>query len=560
MSIVSLKHPEYASNFADWERYRYILTGGRKFIEKYLQRFSEREENKDFDARSKMSYNPAHAEAALLEIRNSIYQRLADVVRTGGSDSYHDVILGNQSGVDLKGHNIMDFLGEDVILELLGMGKVGVYVDMPTVDEGETKADSAGKHPYCYIYKAENILSWTYSNGQLITLLLSEYEDELDEVYGLTSKRVLVYRLLNLTSEGVSVRFFSSGGEEKTDQAMMLKLTRIPFVLAELSHSILKNIDGYQVALLNLASSDLNYALKANFTFYTEQFDPGTELVYLRQALSQLVATDGDTPESGSAAAAATAKLNEIKVGAATGRRYVKGLERPDFIGPPTAPITASMEKQRELRKEIREIVNLNVSNLEPKRESADAKAFNQRSLEAGLSYIGLELQYTEREIAEIWHMYLGDTKKVTISYPRDYSLKTETERHDECKTLRESCEGIESVELQKEVAKTIVTLCLGHKIPKARLEQIHAQIDSSVLGMTTREIIEMAMQNQLLSNGTGAKLLGLPPAEAEAAKKDHADRVMLTIAAQAKITNPASRGAPDMDPNPDSGKDEKKS
>jgi hypothetical protein len=554
---MQLQHPEYANSLTTWERYRYILTGGTKFVEKYLIKFSEREEAKDFSDRLSITYCPAHAEAALTEIKNAIYQRLADAVRSGGTPLFQETIAGKHLGVDRQGHSIMEFLGDDVLIELLGMGKVGIYVDMPMI-AGQTKADTQSLHPYCYVYTAENILSWTYENGILTAVLLREYEDEVDKQYGLTSKRVAVYRLLTLEEGQVRVRFFNSAGVEQTDQTTVLKLNRIPLIIAELSHSLLKNIDGYQIALLNLASSDLIYSMKANFTFYTEQYDPAVELTHLRRALHDIVKTEGDTSEAGSAAAETVAKMNEVRIGAATGRRYPKGLEKPDFIGPPTDPITASLEKQRELRKEIREIIGLNIANLEPQRESAEAKEVSQRTLEAGLSYIGLVLQYIEREFVELWALYVGESNTVTISYPKDYSLKSDTKRYEESEKLVKTLYSVESKLLRKELAKAIVTASIGHKLPKDKLDAILVEIDGSELGYATLDMITDAIENQLLSTGTGAKILGLNEAEATKAKKDHADRIMLTLAAQSKLINPASRGAKDLDPDPKSGEAEK--
>ena len=54
---------------------------------------------------------------------------------------------------------------------------------------------------------------------------------------------------------------------------MELELTRIPFVLLDIGDSMIKDVVNHQIALLNLVSSDVNYALKSNFPFYIEQKD-----------------------------------------------------------------------------------------------------------------------------------------------------------------------------------------------------------------------------------------------------------------------------------------------
>ena len=50
-------------------------------------------------------------------------------------------------------------------------------------------------------------------------------------------------------------------------------MTRIPFILLDIGESLMKDVANHQIALLNLGSSDVSYALKANYPFYTEQQD-----------------------------------------------------------------------------------------------------------------------------------------------------------------------------------------------------------------------------------------------------------------------------------------------
>ena len=52
-----------------------------------------------------------------------------------------------------------------------------------------------------------------------------------------------------------------------------LELERIPFTMMDIKGSLLKDVYKHQVALLNLGSSDVSYALKANYPFYIEQKD-----------------------------------------------------------------------------------------------------------------------------------------------------------------------------------------------------------------------------------------------------------------------------------------------
>ena len=208
----------------------------------------------------------------------------------------------------------------------------------------------------------------------------------------------------NITNTFVTIQFFDTNGTE-LDALQILQIPVIPFCIAEVSFSLLEDISDYQVALLNLASSDMNYALRSNFPFYTEQFNPNSEFGYGRPAIPPKVDLHDtnilNIRKAGEAESAAEAKPREINIGSAQGRRYQKDLERPGFIHPSPEPLLASMQKQEKLQREIRQLVNLNLSNIEPKRASAESKQEDAKGLEAGLSYIGMELEYTERKIAK---------------------------------------------------------------------------------------------------------------------------------------------------------------
>jgi hypothetical protein len=66
------QHPEYDLAFTDWSMYRYVMKSGNVFKNKYLEQFTTRENNTDFESRKYISYVPAHAKAAIIEIKNAI--------------------------------------------------------------------------------------------------------------------------------------------------------------------------------------------------------------------------------------------------------------------------------------------------------------------------------------------------------------------------------------------------------------------------------------------------------------------------------------------------------
>jgi len=554
--IVNMTHPEYDALVDDWEKYRLAYESGTAFIQRFLQPFSVREDNTDFQSRKATSYVPAHAKAAVNDVKNAIYQRMIDISREGGPNSYQSAITGNSGGVDLRGNSMNGFIGRLALPELLVMAKVGIYIDKPRLEEGASLLQQSVVRPYIYKYDAEQIRSWCYDEqNRLISLLLIDKKYDIDEDYGLLSDEIAGYRLLNLRDDGVHVRLYDEWGKEIGEE-IIINLTQIPFVIGEISTSLMTDIADYQIGLMNLASSDFNYAFKSNFPFYTEQYNPAAELLQHRQADADV---DGNT--AGSEAAAQVAKDKEIKVGATKGRRYPRGLERPAFIHPSAEPLLASMKKQEQMKQEIRQLINLNLTNIEPRRASAEAKSFDERGLESGLSYIGLELEYMEREVGAIWAQYENRRKPnaPTIFYPSNYTLKSDAERQAEADVKIKQARQVPSNTYRKEMMKKVVDLTIGTKVTEAKLELIKKEIDSANVIVVDPETIIRDVEQGLVSKPTASQARGYPEGEVAKAEAEHAERLKRIAISQAPEGG-AARGVPDVDPEGTKGaKDEKR-
>ncbi len=555
MSIAMIVHPEYNLKIREWDKWRITYEGGRRFIDTYLQRLSKRETQSDFDERKAVTYCPAFAKVGVNEVKDSIYQRMVDITRAGGTDSYQSAITGLHGGVDLEGSSMNYFMGCKILPELLTMERVGIYVDMPPL-AGESIAANEGLRPYIYMYKAEDIRSWILDEGadfnEYAAILLRENIIAYDEETGFPSGVTTRFRRIWRDIDGLILAcFYDEHGEmidqfgTPTDQPIILNINKIPFVTVSISESLLTDVADYQIALLNLASTDMSYALKSNFPFYTEQYEPRADSIHLRPT--------GNTTTPGQATEGATAKSDEIVVGPSKGRRYPKGVERPDFIHPSPEPLKASMEKQQELKRDIRQILKLTISNLQgPKMASAESKQEDSRSLETGLSYIGLALEMGERKIAEFWSMYEGSKDIATIVYPENYSLRTEEDRRNEAEGLEKLMTKVPSMTFQKEIGKRISHIMLGSRIAREKVKKIDIEIDSATTMTADPEIIKSDVEIGLLSLETASRLRGYPAGEVEKAKKDHAERLARIAEAQSKPDdNPGARGVPDASGNP---------
>lgn len=545
MDPTAIKHPDYASMETTWAKWRLTYEGGDNFIDKYLFKFSQREHVNDFNNRKKFTYCPAFAKAAVNDIKNAIFQRIADVTRDGGPDSWMQACQGKKRGVDLNGSTMNNFIGRQLLIELLTMKTVGVYVDRDRVPTGATKAD-INNHPYIYLYKVEDILSWKYSEDdpfELETVFLRDSSEKIDPETGLPIDGYdYEYRLVTKTENGVMVHIYNETGEEQ-GQPVLLNLSKIPFVIFEITESLLRDVTNYQIALLNMESADITFCLLGNFPFYTEQQDARMASSHLKKvgSVDQNATTEGTDPaipDSGK------------EVGSHHGRFYQKGMDRPGFIAPPTEPLEASIKKQAAIKADIRLLVNLSLSDVKPKMASAESKGMDERGLEAGLSAIGMELEHGERQIAQIWAMYEGKRdQQPTVTYPKRYSLKSDDELHKEANALEERMKAIPSSTYKREIAKQITTIMLGPHVSLETLRKVHKEIDAAKILTTDPDTIEMMVKNALLSNETASLALGAPSGEVEQAKKDAAERAANIMAVQQR-NSPAARGAPEADIN----------
>lgn len=554
LNITAITHPDYDAMFSEWEKYRTTFQGGANFIAKYLKQFSSKENATDFANRKAITYLPALSKAAVMDVKNAIYQRLVDIKRTDGPTSYLEAATGEGNGVDFKGNSMSSFIGRIILPELLSMAKVGVFVDKNPLVEGASKADAKGIRPYLYMYRAEDIRSWTINEeGTLVNVLLRDNNEKLDPVTGLVAGTTKQYRHAYISDAGtVQIDYYDANGKPIAYKNITLELTKIPFVVFEITQSLLIDVCEYQMALLNLASSDINYAWKSNYPFYTEQFDPVSEQSMLRSSNAN---DNTSVSANGTAAEAKIAKSPQVDLGLRQGRRYPRGLERPMFIHPSAEPLYASMKKQDQMKEEIRQLINLSIASLESTRASAASKQEDSKGLEAGLSYIGLELEYGERQISSIWAAYEGSAEATVISYPTSYSLKTDSERRTEAKELREELPNIPSITYQKEMAKLIVSINLGTKVSSDTLKKIVSEIEASEVVVTDPEIIVKDHEAGFVSTQLASELRGYPKNQVEQAKKDHAERLARIAAAQ---SDPSSRGLKDMSDDDDAGEDEK--
>ena len=155
--LINIRHPNYWADMTYWDEWRLTYAGGDDYTMQNLKQFSMRETVVDFNLRRSITPVPSFAKAAVNDIRNSIFQRMRDVLRKGGSKNYLNAVEGALGGVDMRGSNMTAFMGYQALTELLVIGKVGIYIDMPELN-ATTLAEVQGARPYLYMYSVEDIL------------------------------------------------------------------------------------------------------------------------------------------------------------------------------------------------------------------------------------------------------------------------------------------------------------------------------------------------------------------------------------------------------------------
>lgn len=541
VSLTQIRHPLYRLDVSNWQKYRDAAEGGTDFRDNYLTMFSAREDTTDFATRKSMSYTPAHAKKAMIRIKNSIIEKLADVSRIGGPASYEKAVAGENGGVDQLGSTMNEYMASKPIWELLVIGRVGIYIDKGRIDSTAPRNQTRGVSPYLYTYQAEDILSWAYdTDHKLSAVLLRDYTDVTDPVSGLVTSEAVTYRRLMRMENGVEIAIFADDGVTMIE-SLILDLQQIPFVIMSLNQSLMTDIADYQIALLNLASSDMTLAT-TNFPFYVEQAD---ELSMLSAMTKGGTTADGDT--------AATNENNSVEIGAAKGRRYAKGTERPGFINPSSEPLKASLLKQEKLEQDITELVNIALESAKSSASGADIVGVGPA---IGLAHIGYELQHGEREIGKIWAEYESSEDVPDVKYPRRYNIQSDEERRNEAKDLLEIIPTIPSTTFQKVLARRVSALTAEPYASDAEIREIHSQIDEATVVVIDPNVIEKDHENGFVSTETASQARGYPKGEVEQAKKDHAERAARIAMAQSAATysadaNPAARGVDDLAVSP---------
>ena len=533
-------HPNYFDDSSEWQKWRDAYKGGRTFVERYLEKFSDKETNADYTIRRTISYSPSMARPAMQDLINRMVAAFP-VIERRGSSSYVRAAGGEGDGIDGSGLPMSVFLAQTVLPELMIMGNVGIYLDM---SDDPTPTQASATWPYMYHYPREDILNWVAGDDGYEKLLLREHQYSYNDL-GFPEKTQLAYRLFQKVSDGVLVQTFNGNFKEEREQ--LLELEQIPFTWLQISDSLMRDIADYQIALLNLASSDISYVLHANFPFLVQQYDRQSEIAAaLASTIDDDAATVTDPDET---------TLNTKKVGTRHGLRYGMNLNQPAFIHPSPEPLRASMEKQEQLHREMHLLLNRSLINLKAVSASEQSRRQSDETMDAGLYILGQTLKAAEEELSTFWADYMQEDV-AEIIYPTNYGTVTPEEVQQAVERYQDGMQAIPSSTYQKETAKQLVTTVLRN-IPQDTIDKIYSEIDNAPSMASDAATIRDDVEAGLVSHELASKLRLYPAGEVAKAKQEHLERLAAIAISQQK--GAGARGIPDATASPNDGKDEKK-
>jgi hypothetical protein len=468
--------------------------------------------------------------------------------RSGGPANYNNATQGQLGGVDLQMSTMNYFMGEVVLTELLFLGKVGIFVDSPGNDilRDLSLAETKNLHPYLYIYQAEDIVNWQWflkdNELELKFLRLRLRRDDEFYVEGSLADRISEYRDFFVDDQGLVFTRQLDPELNPITEPVQLDVKRIPFVLLEMKSPLLKDVARYQVALLNLESSDLSFLHNVNFNTFIKFYDPYSEFANQLQAnnitepLPPLPA-DNVTPSTETDETRSGRNPAKVHIGQRDGLRIPNDTNPPMFLGPSDIQIKVSMEKQDRMKDDIKRLINLAAAAAHArytKRGGATAGGTetDEAGLNSGLSAVGAMLETAERRVGRLWREYEAGPP-ITVHYPQRYSLRTDDERRKDAESLIAASNLVPSALFRQEMQSEAALIWLGGKLGDEKLDTMLAEIRKSPFPTADPKQIRDDAELGLVSRAGASKARGYPENEAEEAEAERVVRDKSKLMAQ---------------------------
>jgi hypothetical protein len=195
---VDFKHSEYNEYKRQWDRCEDLMEGQDEIHEEsveYLPRLS---------GQTDLEYNAYKKRALLYNCMSRTVDGLSGMIflktETVTAPAAMDSIIADINMAGLSLHQ----LAEEVVEEVLSIGRCGILVDYPPIVDAVTvaQAQAQGARPYARMYDAESIINWKtgrVNNVDQLTLVVleEEYEIPVDEFESKCEPQWRVLDLIN---------------------------------------------------------------------------------------------------------------------------------------------------------------------------------------------------------------------------------------------------------------------------------------------------------------------------------------------------------------------------
>jgi hypothetical protein len=218
-------------------------------------------------------------------------------------------------------------------------------------------------------------------------------------------------------------------------------------------------------------------------------------------------------------------------------------MNAPQFISPPADPIRASMEKQAQLETRAKEILKASMSSMSL--ASAESIQLLGQGMESGLFIIGTVLKLGEDMFAELFHEYMNRAENdVTISYPKKYELRTESDRLAKVKEIKDIAKTLGSNTAKRYLEIEAINTLLDGRAPYDQLQAMREEVMATEFCIYEPDTVTTLVESGIISHALASKSLGAPEIDAATAEEEHIRRITAV-----KISQTSGMGSLDPDP-----------
>jgi hypothetical protein len=209
-------HQDYENMQSRWQMCRDAAAGEHEVHSKreaYLPKL-EQESDKSYSTRLMMTPFFGATWRTIITLRGMMFRRDPMVV-------VPNAMIDDLNNIDYTGRSLVSF-SQNISLEALTVGRVGILTEYSMVPEGVTEADArkAGARSFLKSYTAESILDWAHANEggrkKLSMVRLLEDSSNYNDLVEIESHEQ-IHRVLELVNGVYTQRLFKVGqrGEEE---------------------------------------------------------------------------------------------------------------------------------------------------------------------------------------------------------------------------------------------------------------------------------------------------------------------------------------------------------